>query len=435
MDCAVPKRALIDNDICLEVNDEEDLLPHLRGAGRIKFDLRKFAARTDTRVSHCFSVHCTLSECFLLIRKRSIAIVSPWGWRWKVAVSSSFLSSARGSLILLNPLLPLGRVFVCHLSPISISPEGVCAFNLQSVLRLGRPDQSSQVFTFDEITRVARRMGKYLDINDARFVECGDTEQARALAEIINSAVRSSPAERETMLRGYIVKRFDGKAASLRLMSEKVRLNVIRASSLVFFLLLFFTVPVLVSIYGLEPVIIPTALMMVTFAVYISVLFFLVHRSLYPELREERFGHLAKMIFCPPGAIRAADVVAANLVASYDPVVVASLFHSPDTDEFIGSYARDLKFPINDDLTEPHSAKIAQWYRTQLLDRVLEHLQKTGHRGVFLGPKIGEEIGSYCPRCLGRFQVNSGECVDCPGVSLIATLATPTNDAVVQNHA
>lgn len=375
-----------------------------------------------------------LSECFLLIRKRSIAIVSPWGWRWKVAVSSSFLSSARGSLILLNPLLPLGRVFVCHLSPISISPEGVCAFNLQSVLRLGRPDQSSQVFTFDEITRCSTD-GNFLDINDARFVECGDKDQARALAELINSAVRSTPAERDRLLRGYIAKRFDGNAVSLRLTGEKLRLNVMRASCLGFFLLLFFVVPVGVGIYGLEPLIIPTALMMVAFAVYISVLFFLVHRRLYPELREERVSHLVKMIFCPPGAIRAADVLTADLLTSYDPVVVASLFHSPDTDEFIGSYARDLKFPIKDDLTEPHSAKIAQWYRAQLLDRVLEHLQKTGHRRVFLGPEIGAENGSYCPRCLGRFQVTSGECVDCPGVSLIATLATPTNDAVVQNHA
>jgi hypothetical protein len=360
------------------------------------------------------------SECFLLIRKRSVAFVNPWGRLRKVTVSSSFFSSARGSLILLNPLLPLGRVFVCHLSPISISSDGVCAFNLQSVLKVGLPAQSSEVFTFDAIIRCSTN-GKYLDLNDARFAECADPEQARALAEIINSAVRSSPAEREKMLQGYIAKQFDGKAVSLRLESEKLRLQVIRVSCLVFFLFLFFIVPVLVAMYGLEPLIIPTALMMLIFALYISVLFFLVHRRLYPELKEERFSHLAKMILCPPGAIRAAVVLTANLLTNCDPTVVASLFHSPDTDEFIGSYARDLKFPIKDDLTDPLPAKIAHWYRTQLLDHVQEHLQARDRR-AFIEPEMTEEGGSYCPRCLGLFQVESGDCVDCPGISLVAIL-------------
>ena len=38
-----------------------------------------------------------LSECFVFIRKRSIAFVSPWCGRWKLAVPSVFLSGSRGS--------------------------------------------------------------------------------------------------------------------------------------------------------------------------------------------------------------------------------------------------------------------------------------------------------------------------------------------------
>jgi hypothetical protein len=364
------------------------------------------------------------SECFLLVRRRSVAFVRPWGRGWKVAVPSSFLGSARGGLVLLNPLFPLGRVLVCHLSPVSISPDGVCAFNVQSVWKMGRPEQSSRTFTFDEITSCSAD-GKYLNINKERFAECGDAEQARRLSELINTAAGSSPAGREKLVRGYIAKRLDGDDASRRLKSEKTRSDMIRVCCFVFFLLLFLVVPALVSVYGLERLIIPTAVLMLASASCIAVLFFLAHRQLYPESREDRFSHLAKMILCPPGAIRAADALTTNLVANYDPVIVAALFRGGDTYDFVGSYVRDLQFPIKDELKDQLSIDIAQWYRAKLLDGALKQLEKMGRRPTPMTVAAADKGASYCPRCLGQFEIASGECVDCPGVRLIANSVTP----------
>jgi hypothetical protein len=372
-----------------------------------------------------------LSECFVLIRKNSIAFSSPWGRGWKVVFSDSLLGNSRASLILLNPLFPLGRVFVGHLSPISVSPDGVCAFNPQSFSKIGRAKQSTQFFRFDQITRCSTD-GKYLNIDKARLLECSDSEQSRALADLINAAVDASHADREKLIRGYIAKRFAADKAALRLDREKFWLKQMRISCFIFFVLLYLVVPVLVSLYGVEPLFVPTALTMFMFALYIAVMFYFIHSALYPRSRQDRWLHLLKMVFCPPGAIRAADVLTANLLSAYDPVIIATLLRSSDTDEFVYSYVRDLKFPIRAELTVPFSREVTRWYRAQLLECVQEHLQKAGYHEA-PRPVVEEECASYCPRCLGQFRITSGQCMDCPGVSLIACRGTSTEDPAVQN--
>jgi hypothetical protein len=371
-----------------------------------------------------------LSECFLFVRKRSIAFVSPWCGRWKAAVPSVFLGGSRGSVICLNPFFPLGRVYVCHLSPISISPEGVCAFNLQSILKAGRPDEPARALTFDEI-RDCTAEGKSLYINRARFVECGDVEQSRALANLINGVAAASPGQRENLIERHLAGRFDGDAAADRLQSQRSRLWLIGTLGSLFFVFLFVLAPVLTLYRGLEPLIIPIALTMVAFAGAIAALFFPVHRHLYPQSREDRLTHLAKMVLCPPGAIRAPDLLTAGLMAHYDPALVASLLHSTDTEAFVESYVRDLRFPIKDELTDPLSLQIVRWYRARLLDGIKGRLQEFVGQKTFAGPDVAEEGGSYCPRCLGQFQIDRGECADCPGVSLTAALATPPSSATV----
>jgi hypothetical protein len=333
-------------------------------------------------------------------------------------------------LILLNPLFPLGRVFVGRLSPLSVSPDGLCASNLQSFVTVGRPQQSKKSFHFDEIISCSTD-GNYLNINGSRLVECGDFEHASALADLINAAVDASPAGREKLVRRYIAERFAADKAAHRLGCEKFWLKQIRISCFIFFLLLYLVVPVLVGFYGLEPLLVPTALTMLTFALYVAIMFYLVYSALYPRYRQERLMHLVKMVLCPPGAIRAVDVLTANLLAAYDPVVIATLFRSSKTDEFIYSYLRDLKFPIGAELTDLLSRKITRWYRAQLLERVQEHLQKAGYHHD-PSPVLDEDCAAYCPRCLTQFQINSGECVDCPGVSLISRVATSEN-AAMQN--
>ena len=46
-----------------------------------------------------------LTECLIWVKKQSIAFVSPWGRRWRVATPISWLGNANGAMLILNPSL------------------------------------------------------------------------------------------------------------------------------------------------------------------------------------------------------------------------------------------------------------------------------------------------------------------------------------------
>src|SRR6185295_4193851 len=126
-----------------------------------------------------------LSDCWLWVKKQTVAFVSPWCRHWRIAALNSSFSNGRGGLLFMNPLPPLGSVFLSHLSPISISPNGICAFNLQALPAIGRPAQSGRALAFTEITG-AGADGAYVLVNNQRFTKAATTKQATVIAELIN---------------------------------------------------------------------------------------------------------------------------------------------------------------------------------------------------------------------------------------------------------
>jgi len=89
-----------------------------------------------------------LSECLIWVKRESVAFVSA-PRRWHLTKPSSWLGNARGGILFLNPLPPSGRVFLSHLSPVSISPSGVCALNVQTLPSEARsPDQTGDFLPF-----------------------------------------------------------------------------------------------------------------------------------------------------------------------------------------------------------------------------------------------------------------------------------------------
>src|ERR1041384_8558978 len=122
-----------------------------------------------------------LFECFIWVKRESVAFVSRMG-RWRLSVPPSWLGNAKGGILFLNLLPPTGRVFLSHLSPISISPAGVCAYNLQTLPSEARsPSQTGRFLPFNKVTR-STTDGVYLLINDERFAQCATARQARQLA-------------------------------------------------------------------------------------------------------------------------------------------------------------------------------------------------------------------------------------------------------------
>ena len=49
-----------------------------------------------------------LSECLIWVKRESVAFVSAWGGRWRLAVPPSWMGNANGGILFLNPLPPGG---------------------------------------------------------------------------------------------------------------------------------------------------------------------------------------------------------------------------------------------------------------------------------------------------------------------------------------
>ena len=363
-----------------------------------------------------------LTECLIWVKRESVAFVSSTSGRWRLTVPPSWLGNANGGILLLNPLPPAGRVFLSHLSPISISPSGVCAYNLQTLPSEARsPSQSGRFVPFNKVTS-ATNDGVYLLLNDEKFAKCATARQARTLAKLIADIAKASTAKRERMVRTWISKQFAIDDAEARVRKGNAIIQPMRALSLILFLFLFVVTPVLVISFGLMGMIIPVAAVMVILAVLIGILFHRAHKRLFPAETMERFENLVKMILCPPVSIRAPDILTRNLLAEYSPIVLANLLADSREQQFIRAFILDLQHPLKHEVSDEVAAKTISWTAAEHLNVCLEQVKA----GRYLKPeellapkqREGNSI-SYCPRCRCQFIVNAVECPDCPGVALV----------------
>jgi hypothetical protein len=363
-----------------------------------------------------------LTECLIWVKRESVAFVSRMGGRWRLTVPPSWLGNANGGILFLNPLPPAGRVFLSHLSPISISPSGICAYNLQTLPSEARsPGQTGHFLPFNKITRSTTE-GVYLLVNDERFAKCATARQARTLVTLIGEMAKASAAKRERLARNWISKQFAVDDAAARLREGNAIIKPMRALSLILFLFLFVVTPVLVSSFGLIRLITPVAAVMVMLAVLIGILFYRAHKQLFPAESSERFENLVKMILCPPVSIRAPDIITRNLLAEYSPIVVASLLTGSDEQQFVRAFILDLQHPLKHEVSDETAEKTIAWTAAEQLNICLDQVKA----GDYLKPedllapaqREGNSI-SYCPRCRCQFVVSAVECPDCPGVALV----------------
>ena len=363
-----------------------------------------------------------LSECLIWVKRESVAFVSAWGSRWRLSVPPSWMGNASGGILLLNPLPPAGRVFLSHLFPISISPSGICAFNLQTLPSEARsPYQSGQFLPFNKI-KDSSSDGAYLVINKEKFTKCATTKQAHALAKLIAAMAKASGSKRESTARTWVAKQFAVDDAAALLKESAALIEPIQQMGVILFLFLFVFTPSLAFTFGAAPLIIPVAGVMVALAVEIAIMFHRAHKKLYPAESSERLESLVKMILCPPVSIRAADILTKNLLAQYSPIVLASVLPGSGEQQFVRSVILDLNHPLRHEVTEADAEKTIEWTASEQLNVCMDQVKKGRYLKPeeLLAPTQREENSiSYCPRCRCQYVVNDGECPDCPGVELV----------------
>ena len=379
-----------------------------------------------------------LSECIIWMKRQSVAFISGLGGSGRAAFPHQWLGNASGGILFLNPLPPAGKVFLSHLSPISISPTGICAFNSQTLPSGVRtPTQTGHSLSFREI-KDAGNDGAYLLVNKEKFAKCATPGQARKLATLIGAMVKASPSKRESLARSWISKQFDASEAAARLRERTKDIKAMQAACWAYFLCLFLLTPLLVSYFGLLEVFLLIVLYIVLAAITMGTQFYRAHKRFYPEEKSERLEGLVKMVLCPPALIRAADLLTRNLLADYSPVVLADLFTGNRERRFVRAFILDLQYPLKHEVVDETARSIINWTAAEQLRASLEYVKggRFGDPETLMAPvqREGSSI-SYCPRCGCQFVVHSVDCTDCPGVGLVAfadRLEVETGGAVSQ---
>lgn len=358
-----------------------------------------------------------LSDCLIWVKRESVAFVLSWGGRLRLTVPPSWLGNAKGGLLFLNPAPPAGRIFTSHLVPISISPSGICAYNLQTLPTEARsPAQTGQYLSFNQIKKAATD-GVYLVVNGEKFAKCATSPQAKMLSGIIRELSKTATSKRERVVRAWLERQFALDQASSRLEEGKATVGAIQELSVILFLFLYVFAPVLMSVFGVLPLIIPVGVVMVILAVLTGVMFYRAHKQLFPSEGSERYEHLVKMILCPPVAIRAADLLTRNLLADYSPVVLASVLAGAGEQQFVRAFVFDLQHPLKHEVVDETAEQTMRWSVDAQLELCLRFLKSED----LLAPSQREEGSiSYCPRCRCQYVVSETDCPDCPGVELVA---------------
>ncbi len=359
-----------------------------------------------------------LSDCLIWVKRESVAFVSTWGGRWRLTVPPSWLGNSNGGILFLNPVPPAGRIFLSHLLPISISPLGICAYNLQTLPSEARsPAQTGQFLPFNKINTAATE-GVYLVVNNEKFAKCATPRQAKTLAQLIREVVKASTSKRERIVRTWMQKQFAVDDAAARLKEGKKIIEPVQELNLILFLFLFVFTPALTFLFDLMSLIIPVAVAMVIVAVVTGIMFYRAHKQLFPSEGSERFENLIKMILCPPVSIRAADVLSRNLLADYSPVVLAKLLAASGEQQFVRAFVLDLRHPLKHEISDETAEKTMRWAVAEQLNICLaQHLKPEDLEA----PAVREKDSiSYCPRCRCQYVVSATDCPDCPGVELVA---------------
>lgn len=363
-----------------------------------------------------------VTDCLLWVGKYSVAFVTWGGRQWRDVEAGRVIPTSEGGILLLNPLPPLGEAVCCHLTPVSVSPAGVCSLNCQVLTHSQHPLRNVVSVPFEQVTSLSVD-GRHILMNEKRFCQCKDTRQAESLSGLIASLLNAIVGERAAIIQRFWDKQFDYKAAKARFERAVQNMAHLKVLCNILFVHLFVLAPILVLYLGMTGMLIPLAVVMFVIAICISVQFYTLHKSTYLDASEDRIENAIKMVLFPPASLRACDIITGDLLHNYNPVVVGHILLSPkEYKEFSTRTLRNLTYPLFEDSSDKYANEISGWQNRTLSKKISDYLREVANlKEDPLLPPLPNDPGvrSYCPRCLSQFMREEGDCPDCPGVRLL----------------
>lgn len=380
---------------------------------------------TDLQLLYVVLVALYLWECACWARRGSVAFRTWLGRKWRPADPGTTLGNQRGGFVFAPPLPPLGNILLGAQLPFSLSPQALFAYVASWVNPGGRPPQTNRLFLFDEIKTVTG-LGRKLVINGELFLIAGSTANAVRLSKVVNDMRQLPAAKRAAAVERLIADSLDIKAIKKRWQELETSTAHLRPLTNWLFLYLFGLAPLVIWRFGLSanwP-----ALLVVLLVTTASIMFFFrrAHRRLYPLAEDERFSQTLMVLLYPALAIRARDLLSRPLFEPFHPLALARVF-CPERVflQFAARVVRELKYPAMPvcPTAEPAAQDAERHSRELLLQAVEKFTAKNGASfdELLKAPLPADEsCRSYCPRCLAQFTAESGTCLDCGGLRVLA---------------
>ena len=375
---------------------------------------------TDEQALYFVVCALYLAECVLWAARGSVAFL-PGFYHWKTVLGSATIGNARGGMVALNPLSLPGRAFLSHLDPVTLCPDGMCSGAVQTLPGAPPASREWEYVAFGDVSG-ASHSGSRLFVNGRPFAVCATPAQASGLAALVRELAAAAPEAREEIIRRHVDARHDREAAKTRLDAFAARRGPLTALSCTFLVLVYVAAPWMAVRVGFVSALLFGGAAAVVLGWTLAVLYHRVHRATYPSAGEERLTDMAKMVLCPPSAIRAGDSVSANLLGDYSPLVHCSVLGGAGLGDFVLSYVRDLRYPLAFHCGDPRAKSAARWYADLLLERSLAFAAtaQLEFSDPSTPPGHAEDgCRSYCPRCHAQYTMDAGECTDCRGIALV----------------
>lgn len=327
--------------------------------------------------------------------------------RLKGRLLRRFWETAPGGrrIFLLNPFLPhVGAVYADRIPFIVRCGEDGSFASLEP---LPAAFNAPRELSF-EVAHEIEAFSKNVFVDDAEFAALRSETAAEALAEFLSNLQQARSEDRLETLEKYFRQRFSSKMLDERLERYAKSSAYLQSAcfSLFFFVLLL--APVAVFFLGLYRTWFALLLYLALDCGAIVWLFVAAYRRTYPQKKPWPLQQMTTIAFSPFAAIRANDLLVAELAAEFHPVAVGRrLLPEEEYRSLASEELRKAQFLHGDEF---------------LLRFLNEFLAQNGvdPKSLLAPPRKEDNASlSYCPVCLTQYVVANGTCKDCNETPLV----------------
>lgn len=380
---------------------------------------------SDVQVLFAVLAALYLWECACWLRRGTVAIATWTSRRWQLWHPGTLVGNQRGGFVLAAPLPPLGFFLTANQLPFSLSPAGVLFYVSTNVSPGWRAAHSGRFIKFDDMREVRTERRKLI-INDAVMLRVASPNLARQLAAVLRELTEAQPEQRPETITRLLRATLDSKAVAQRWQEALPLLHPIRRLANVLFVYLFVAAPCLIWRLGLALSWPGLLAGLLTLTLGTAFYFRRAHRTLFPQLEDDRFTFTLTVALAPTTAMRAHDLLTRQCCETFHPLAVAKVFLSPeDFEKFARRVLLDLRHPALPVVPggPPELAMAERLGRTSLRTVVEDQLRETGCDLEKLGAvpaPADESCRAYCPRCEAQFTSPEAQCADCGGLAVVA---------------